>query len=170
MSWNPIGKSCGRPVVAAAAFALVLALAPIVPMLDAAGNIELSASAAYAKGKGGGKGGGHGHGDHGHADRSVDSDHGHSVGRGHSSHGNGLGLGHDKARGYGHHHDPNYDGEHRDDAHDGHYGDHAHEGHHGDHSDGHSHDRSFSGAMDNAKRDFGRVRSKAKAAWSGLWD
>ena len=43
-------------------------------------------------------------------------------------------------------------------------------GHGGDFSDHHSSDPSFSAAMDNARRDFGRAKSSAKKAWSDLWN
>lgn len=175
MTRNPTWQSLKRTAAVAGALALVLAAAPVVPMLDADGNLALSSGAAYAKGKGGGnggkggghggKGGGNGRGHSGHADLGDDDDHGHAVGRGHTSHGNGLGLGHDKARGYGHHHDANYDGDDHDGHHDG-----QHDGHHGDYSDRRGQDTSFSAAMDNARRDFGRVGSKAKEVWSGFWD
>ena len=175
MKRYPTRQSVKRTAALAGVLALVLATVPVAPMLDADGDLALLSGAAYAKGKGGGHGGeggghggegrGHGRGHNGHADLGDDDDHGHAVGRGHTSHGNGLGLGHDKARGYGHHHDANYDGDHHEGTHD-----HAHDGHHGDYSGQHSQDRSFSAARDNARRDFGRVGAKAKEVWNGLWD
>jgi hypothetical protein len=145
------------------------------PTFDAYGGLTLSSGTAHAKGKGGGgndgpgrghDGSGRGHGGpgrghDGHADRGVD--HGHGVGRGHVSHGNGLGLGHEKARGYGHHHDANYDGNYS-----GSYHDHDRDG--SGYSGQHRSDPSFSAAMGNARRDFGRVKSKAKQVWSGFWN
>jgi hypothetical protein len=60
--------------------------------------------------------------------------------------------------------DANYDGGHHD-----HEGDHDW-GHDGDYSDHHNSDPSFSAAISNAGRDFGRVRSSAKELWNGFWD
>jgi peptidoglycan hydrolase-like protein with peptidoglycan-binding domain len=54
-----------------------------------------------------------------------------------------------------------------DDHHEGTH-DQAHDGHHGDYSGRDSEDRSFSAAIDYARRDFGRVVSKAKEIWNGL--
>jgi hypothetical protein len=44
------------------------------------------------------------------------------------------------------------------------------DGLHSDNTGRHDQDRSFSAVMDDAQRDFGRVASKAKEVWSGLWD
>ena len=172
----PIRQSLQRTAAATALLALVLATVPVVPTLEADGDLTFSSGTAQAKGKGGGNGGGHGRGNggghNGHADRGYnghadrgqyghtdgDENHGHAVGFGHTSERPGLGLGHEKARGYGHHHDANYDGNY-----DGGHHDH-------DYSDQHNSDPSFSGAMGTARRDFGRVGSKVKEVWNGLWD
>ena len=166
MARYPTRQSLQRTAAATAVLALVLATAPVVPTLDADGELAFSSGTALAKGKGGGRGGrgGPGRGHDGQADFGEDYDDGHVAGRGHYSHGNGLGLGHEKARGYGHHHDANYDGGHHD-----HEGDHEW-GHDGDYSDHHTSDPSFSAATDNARHDFGHVKSSVKKAWSDFWN
>ncbi len=164
----PTRQSLRRTAAAAGVLALVLATAPVVPTLGADGDLTLSSGAAYAKGKGGGRGDhggrGRGRGHNGQADFGEAHDDGHGATFGHSEERPGRGLGHEKARGYGHHHDANYDGGHQD-----HDGDHEW-GHDGDYSDHHSSDPSFSAATDNARRDFGHVKSRAKEAWSDFWN
>ena len=152
MAQYPIRQSLQRTTVAAGVLALVLATAPVVPTLDADGDLALSSATAHAQGRGGGRGRGH----NDHTDFGEDHEHSHAVGRGHFSHGAGLGLGHVDATGYGHHHDEGYVG-----------GLHDHDG---DGTDLHSSDPSFSTATDNARRDFGRLKSRVKGAWSDLWN
>jgi len=159
MAQHPTRQSLRRTVAAAGTLGLLLATVPVVPTLDAQGDLTLSSGPAQAQGKSGGRGGnGRGHGGGGGA--GENNVHNHAIGRGHYSHGEGRGLGHEKARGYGHHHDDAYVG-----------GTHHHDGHDGDeHIYRHGSDPSFSAAVDNARRDFGRARSSAKAAWSDLWN
>ncbi len=183
----PTRQSLQRTAAATAVLALVLATAPVVPTLDADGELAFSSGTAQAKGKGGGRGGrgghggrggpgrghdgqadfgedygdrhavGRGRGHNGHAGFGDDYDDGHGATFGHSDYRPGEGLGHEKAEGYGHHHDANYVGG-------------SHDGHDGDYSDHRSSDQSFSAATDNARRDFGRAKSSAKKAWSDLWN
>ncbi len=161
MAQYPIRQSLQRTAAVAGVLALVLATAPVVPTLSADGDLTLSSGTAHAQGRGGGRGGrgGRGRGQNGHADFGENYDNGHAAPFGHTSARPGLGLGHEKARGYGHHHDANYDG-----------GPHNNDGGHGGYSDRHNSDLSFSAATDNARRDFGRVRSGAKGAWSDFWN
>ena len=86
MAQYPTRQSLQRTTAAAAVLALVLATAPVVPMLDANGDLTLSSGTAHAKGKGGGRGR-HGRGQNRHADFGEDYDDSHAVGRGHYSHG-----------------------------------------------------------------------------------
>ncbi len=178
MAQYPTRQSLRRTAAAAGVLALVLATAPVVPTLGADGDLTLSSGAAYAKGKGGGRSGhggpgrGRGRGHNGQADFGETHDDGHVVGRGHYEHGNGRGLGHVEATGYGHHHDEGYVGgefDHNGDHDGGHDGGHEW-GHDGDFSDHHSSDPSFSAATDNARHDFGHVKSKAQEVWSDLWN
>ena len=188
----PTRQSLQCTAAATAVLALVLATAPVVPTLDADGELAFSSGTAQAKGKSGGRGGrggpgrghdgqagfgddygdrhavGRGRGHNGHAGFGADYDDGHGATFGHSDYRPGEGLGHEKANGYGHHHDTAWEGGHQD--HDGGH-DGGHEwGHDGDFSDHHSSDPSFSAATDNARRDFGRAKSSAIKAWSDFWN
>ncbi len=89
MAQYPTRQSLQRTTAAAAVLALVLATAPVVPMLDADGDLTLSSGTAHAKGKGGGHGR-HGRGQNRHADFGADYDNSHAIGRGHYSHGRGC--------------------------------------------------------------------------------
>ena len=95
----------------------------------------------------------------GHADFGEVHDDGHAVPFGHTLDRPGFGYGHVEATGYGHHHDYGYVGGSRD-----------HDGHDGDYSDHHTSDLSFSAATDNARHDFGHVKSSVKKAWSDFWN
>ncbi len=179
MARYPTRQSLQCTAAATAVLALVLATAPIVPTLDADGDLAFFSGTAQAKGKGGGRGGrgGPGRGHNGHAGFGDDYDDGHGATFGHSNERPGEGVGHDEANGYGHHHDgdnddgghQDHDGDHDGDHDWGHDGDHEW-GHDGDFSDHHSSDPSFSAATDNARHDFGHVKSKAQEVWSDLWN
>ena len=57
MAQYPTRQSLQRTVAAAGILALLLATVPVVPTLDADGDLTLSSGTAQAQGKGGGHGG-----------------------------------------------------------------------------------------------------------------
>ncbi len=68
MAQYPTRQSLQRTPAAAGVLALVLATAPVIPTLDADGDLTLSSGTAHAQGRGGGRG----RGNSGHADRGGD--------------------------------------------------------------------------------------------------
>jgi hypothetical protein len=83
MARYPTRQSLQCTAAAAGVLALVLATAPVIPTLDADGNLTLSSGAAYAKGKGGSRG----RGDKGHANRGGGQGGRYVVGRGRDQNG-----------------------------------------------------------------------------------